>query len=122
LASFSTIFTFNFSNTYKNRYSIFRIANEIISSESNHSYSSSIDPLSFKLEELGYTDLWKYAPTDDYDRFTWFYHDGTGFRLDYAFVSPHLSTILKEVSVFHDHELRKSKISDHSALVVKLEI
>ncbi len=67
-----------------------------------------------KLEEMGFNDLWKYYSTDKSDRFTWFYHSGEGFRLDYAFISPKLSKSLKDVEVFHDSALRENKVSDHS--------
>ncbi|WP_431062673.1 endonuclease/exonuclease/phosphatase family protein [Methanobacterium sp.] len=71
-----------------------------------------------KLEELEYIDLWKYNPTEDSDGYTWFHHSGTGFRLDYAFVSPKLIPTLEDVSIYSDSQIRESKISDHSPIVV----
>jgi exodeoxyribonuclease III len=71
-----------------------------------------------KLEELGYMDLWKFNSDDDSDRYTWYHHIGTGFRIDYAFVSPKLASTLDNVSAFQDSNIRKSKISDHSPLVI----
>jgi exodeoxyribonuclease-3 len=71
-----------------------------------------------KLEELGYIDLWKYNATDDCKGYTWFHHSGTGFRLDYAFVSHELALTLEDVSVYSDSQIREAKISDHSPLVV----
>jgi exodeoxyribonuclease III len=71
-----------------------------------------------KLEELGYIDLWKYNSTEGSEGYTWFHYSGTGFRLDYAFVSPKLAVTLEDVSVYSDSQIRESKISDHSPLVV----
>jgi hypothetical protein len=45
-----------------------------------------------KLEELGY-DVLKYNPNEDYDRYTWYYRIGTGFRIDYASLPPSLLKI-----------------------------
>jgi len=71
-----------------------------------------------KLGELGYIDLWKYNSSEDSEGYTWFHYSGTGFRLDYAFVSPNLALTLEDVSVYSDSQIRESKISDHSPLVV----
>ena len=69
-----------------------------------------------KLEEIGYNDLWKCYSKNKSNRYTWFYHSGEGFRLDYAFVSPKLSECLENVMVWHNSELRENKVSDHSSL------
>ena len=74
-----------------------------------------------ELEELGYIDLWKSYRIDESDRYTWYHPTGIGFRIDYAFVSPRLGASLQGVSAFQDSELRESKISDHSPLVIRLE-
>ena len=71
-----------------------------------------------KLGELGYIDLWKYNSSEDSEGYTWFHYSGTGFKLDYAFVSPNLALTLEDVSVYSDSQIRESKISDHSPLVV----
>ena len=75
-----------------------------------------------KLEELGYIDMWKYNPKIDSDRYTWYHHSGTGFRIDYAFVSPKLGNRLIDVSSTHDKSIRESKISDHCPLTIQWEI
>ena len=75
-----------------------------------------------KLEELGYIDLWKYNSKEESDRYTWFYYSGTGFRLDYAFVSPKYAPSLMDVSANHDSQILESKISDHSPLLVNWKI
>lgn len=71
-----------------------------------------------KLEELGYIDLWKCYSKEEDDRYTWFHYSGTGFRLDYAFISPKLAASLEEVFIYHDSNLLNSKISDHSSINV----
>jgi len=72
------------------------------------------------LEALGYIDLWKYNSNDDSDRYTWYYRTGTGFRIDYAFVSPKLGDTLIDVISTHDKSIRESKISDHSPLIINV--
>lgn len=74
-----------------------------------------------KLESLNYTDLWKIISADNAHKYTWFYHDNTGFRIDYAFVSCELYSKIKEVSVIHDSNVRESKISDHLGMIVEWE-
>ena len=42
-------------------------------------------------------------------RYTWYHSTGTGFRIDYAFVSPRLGAISKDVSAIQDSELKGIK-------------
>ena len=67
-----------------------------------------------ELEDLEYNDLWKNYSKDESDRYTWVYHSGDGFRLDYAFVSQQLAQRFNEIKVWHESEIRKNKVSDHS--------
>ena len=60
------------------------------------------------LEELGYIDIWKSNQDHEYDRYTWYHPTGTGFRIDYIFVSAMLGASLHEVYGFQDS--RESKI------------
>ena len=71
-----------------------------------------------KLEELGYIDLWKYNATEESNGYSWFHYSETGFRLDYAFVSSKLAETLEDVSVYSDSQIKKSKLSGHTPLVV----
>ena len=71
-----------------------------------------------KLEELGYIDLWKYHSIEDSDKYTWYHATGTGFRIDYTFISSKLAATLKDVTSYQDRHIRESKISDHSPLVI----
>lgn len=69
-----------------------------------------------QLEDLDYTDLWKSYSNDESNRYTWFYHSGEGFRLDYAFVSSKLSESFGNIRVCHDFKIREINVSDHSSL------
>ena len=65
--------------------------------------------------------LWKYNSNEDSDRYTWYHPTGTGFRIDYAFVSPKLGATLDDVSAYQNSKIRESKISDHSPLVITIK-
>lgn len=75
-----------------------------------------------KLERIGYNDLWNCYSNDKSNRYTWFYHSGEGFRLDYAFVSLQLDQRLNEVKVWHESEVRENKVSDHSPLCIDCKL
>ena len=72
-----------------------------------------------KLEEIGYIDMWKSYSREGSPRYTWFYHSGEGFRLDYAFISPKLAASIDEVKVYHDSDIREEGMSDHSPLIME---
>lgn len=72
-----------------------------------------------ELEDMAYIDLWKNYSKEGSPRYTWFYHTGDGFRLDYAFISPKLTASLDKVIVYHDIKVREAKISDHSPLNIE---
>jgi len=71
-----------------------------------------------ELEGIGYIDLWKSYRIDKSDRYTWYHPTGTGFRIDYTFVSPKLGASLQELSALQDSKMRESNISDHSPLII----
>lgn len=52
--------------------------------------------------------------------YTWYMPGGGGFRLDYAFLSPRLAGRLKAAR--HSHLERESCLSDHSMLIVELDL
>jgi exodeoxyribonuclease III len=66
----------------------------------------------------GYTDAWRHFHPDTAE-YSWYRHDGTGFRIDHAFVSPSLLPRLKDCKYSHDE--RVAGVSDHSILIVDLE-
>jgi len=72
-----------------------------------------------ELEDMKYIDLWKNYSKEGSPRYTWFYHSGEGFRLDYVFISPKLAASMDEIIVYHDFNVREAKISDHSSLILE---
>jgi exonuclease III len=72
-------------------------------------------------------DAWKEAARRDgrpaSARYTWYSARGErrlGRRLDYAFLSPALESML--IDARHDHTVREQEISDHSDLIVELSL
>lgn len=73
-----------------------------------------------KLINLGWTDAWRLKHPQKRE-FTWYSPKAmNGFRLDYAFLSPSLKEGL--VRAFHSHTERKKGLSDHSSLVIELDL
>ena len=66
------------------------------------------------------TDVWRaFHPQPSQGDFTW-YNGDEGYRLDYAFLTPELTVGLKDAE--HSHEERLNGLSDHSMLVVDLDL
>jgi exonuclease III len=67
--------------------------------------------------ELGYVDAWrKLHPTGrDY---SWTNHNGTGTRVDYAFLSKWVAGRL--AAAWYAHDEREAEVSDHCPLIVDL--
>ncbi len=72
-----------------------------------------------RLWSIGYRDAWRERHPNAREA-TWISPLGGGFRIDHAYVSPSLSGQLRSAEYLH--ELRERGLSDHSALVVKVEI
>lgn len=70
------------------------------------------------LATCGYEDAWRARHTQTRD-FSWFSHTGRGFRIDHALASRSLAARVRACE--YDHSLRESGLSDHSALVVRLD-
>jgi exodeoxyribonuclease III len=74
-----------------------------------------------ELEAGGWREAWRTMhPNPEEPEFSWYHHVGTGFRIDQAWLSPGLAPYL--VSAQMDHDVRKSRLSDHSMLIVDLSI
>lgn len=71
-----------------------------------------------KLATLGYVDAWRHLQPEGRE-YSWFSHEGAGFRIDHAFVAPNLAGSI--VASWYSHEERDTGISDHSALLVTLD-
>jgi len=72
--------------------------------------------------DKGWIDAWEkvnnHIAPQDVDRYT-YYYNVIGRRLDYAFISPGLND--KLIYAKHLHDVREQKLSDHSALLIKLK-
>lgn len=76
-----------------------------------------------KLLNLRWIDSWARYKNDDSERYTWYYpKTESGFRLDYAFLSPKLSEQIKIINLSHDSKIREDKISDHSPIVMEFVV
>ena len=71
------------------------------------------------LEEIGFIDTWRGANPTGRD-YTWYSSYGNGFRLDYIWASPALAPSIQRV--WHEHEVRLARYSDHSAVIADLSV
>jgi exodeoxyribonuclease III len=76
-----------------------------------------------ELNRLGWLDSWRHLHPGERE-FTWYSTCKSGavngFRLDYAYLSPPLRECLLDAR--HSHQEREEKLSDHSSLIVELNI
>lgn len=70
-----------------------------------------------RLPEAGYRDLWRIEHGNDRREHTWF-GQMSPFRLDHAFGSGGLGG--RVISCRYDHNVRETKVSDHSAMIVEI--
>jgi len=81
-----------------------------------------IDPCAHFMDEIaaiGFCDLWRRRYPEGRE-FSWYSTRGNGFRIDHAFLSPALAARAGDIRYSHDE--RESGLSDHSALILDLEI
>lgn len=71
------------------------------------------------LEKMAWVDAWRHFHPRGRE-YTWYSHRGRGFRLDHAFLSPRCAPFL--CSARFDHAIRTEGLTDHSALMVELEL
>jgi exodeoxyribonuclease-3 len=71
------------------------------------------------LEEIGFIDTWRAANPAGRD-YTWYSSHGNGFRLDYIWTSPSLAPTIQHV--WHEHESRLARYSDHCAVIADLSV
>jgi exonuclease III len=72
-----------------------------------------------RIEAAGFCDLWRRRNPDGRE-FSWYSTRGNGFRIDHAFLSPQLAACAGEVR--YSHAERLAGTSDHSPLILDLEI
>jgi exodeoxyribonuclease III len=70
-----------------------------------------------ELAAMGYTDAWRSANGGKRE-YSWYGHDGAGFRIDHAFVSGALKGAVRRCE--YSHRERSSGLSDHSAMLLEL--
>jgi exonuclease III len=67
-------------------------------------------------EELGYVDAFRFL-NGAKKEYSWYSHQGNGFRYDHTYLHNDLTSILKDC--YYLHEWREKKWSDHSPMVLK---
>jgi exonuclease III len=76
------------------------------------------------LEQRGWLDAFRCLHGDRRE-YTWYSHRNNGFRLDYAFGSPHLAPAITAVQHLwgydSDRPNRHDGLSDHAALIVDVD-
>ena len=72
-----------------------------------------------KVEAIGFCDLWRRRYPEGRE-FSWYSTRGNGFRIDHAFLSPALAA--QASAVHYSHEERLAGLSDHSPLILDLEV
>ena len=72
-----------------------------------------------KVEAIGFCDLWRRRYPDGRE-FSWYSTRGNGFRIDHAFLSPALAG--RAGAIRYSHDERLAGLSDHSPLILDLEV
>jgi len=69
------------------------------------------------LGNVGYVDAFRLVHQDAAE-YSWYSHQGNGFRYDHTYLSTALQPIVKDC--YYEHSWREKKLSDHSAMVLEL--
>jgi exonuclease III len=72
-----------------------------------------------KVEAIGFCDLWRRRHPEGRE-FSWYSTRGNGFRIDHAFLSAALAA--QAGAVRYSHAERLAGLSDHSPLILDLEV
>lgn len=73
------------------------------------------------LETAGWTEAWRMTHPEPAPReYSWYHRLGSGFRFDQAWLSPTLAPRLIGAHMIHD--VRERGLSDHSMLVVEVDV
>jgi exodeoxyribonuclease-3 len=68
-------------------------------------------------EKAGMIDAFRYK-NGKVEEYSWFSHQGNGFRYDHTYIHESLVPILK--NCYYLHDWRQNKLSDHSPMVLEL--
>lgn len=71
-----------------------------------------------QIEDIGLIDAWRYTNKSKKE-FSWYSSIGNGFRLDHTFISKNSVNFIEYCSYIHTP--REEKITDHSAMILKLK-
>ena len=69
------------------------------------------------LEKVGMKDAFRHVYGDE-EEFSWYSHQGNGFRYDHTYISEGLLPIVKDC--YYPHEYRIDGLSDHSPMILEL--
>lgn len=69
------------------------------------------------LTRIGYQDAFRHLHGDTLE-YSWYSHQGNGYRYDHTYIHEDLLPILK--GCYYDHEVRQNNISDHSMMILEL--
>jgi exodeoxyribonuclease III len=65
----------------------------------------------------GFVEAWRHHHPEERE-YSWYRHDGSGFRIDHAFVSPPL--LPRVIDCRYSHDERLAGASDHSLLILDI--
>jgi len=71
----------------------------------------------FKMEDIGYIDAFRLIH-EDKKEYSWFSHQGNGYRYDHTYISETLKPLVKDC--FYDQQAREDKLSDHAPMFLEL--
>ena len=84
--------------------------------------AGAIDPVAHymdRVEQIGFCDLWRHRHPAGRE-YSWYSTRGNGFRIDHAFLSQCLTA--RAGPIRYSHAERLAGLSDHSPLILELEI
>ena len=70
-----------------------------------------------KLKKVGFKDAFRLVHGEA-EEYSWFSHQGNGFRYDHTFVDDDLAPIV--TNCFYDHQWRIDRLSDHSPMFLEM--
>ena len=70
-----------------------------------------------KLKKAGQKDAFRLV-NGEVEEYSWYSHQGNGFRYDHTFVDDNLTPIV--TNCYYDHQWRIDKLSDHSPMFLEM--
>ena len=72
-----------------------------------------------KIKSVGWEDVWREQNPKGRD-FTWYSHQGNGFRIDQVFATSDFAESISKVRYDWGEHGREGKLSDHAAIVFEV--